>query len=81
MEERICKKVSELYQKFQHDEYVKQRLDNYICNILPVALSNAQKQNEQRKPRREQLAADADTFTERFLHKGNYYYCLFFLLW
>ena len=75
MEERICKKVSELYQKFQYDEYVKQRLDNYICNILPVALANAQKQNEQRKLRREQLAADADTFTERFLHKGNYYYC------
>ena len=38
-------------------------------------MEKAQRDNEKRTKRREQLAAEADAFTERFLNKGNYFYC------
>lgn len=75
MEERIHDKLTELYEKYVGDEYVLNRLDNYICNILPAGLEKAKLDNEKRTKRREQLSADADSFTERFLNKGNYFYC------
>lgn len=75
MEERIHDKLTTIYEKYVGDEYVLHRLENYICNILPVALENAKKQNEERTKRRELLADAADKFTERFLNKGNYFYC------
>ena len=75
MEERIHDKLTDIYEKYVGNEYVLNRLENYICNILPVALENAKKQNEERTKRRELLADAADKFTERFLNKGNYFYC------
>lgn len=75
MEERITNTLKQLYEKYSENEYVLSRLDNYITNILPVALEKAQRDNEKRTKRREQLAAEADAFTERFLNKGNYFYC------
>lgn len=75
MEERINEKINELCIHYKDDEYVLNRLENYICNILPVALEKSKIDNEKRTKRREQLSAEADAFTERFLNKGNYFYC------
>ena len=75
MEERINSNIKQLLENYKENEYVLNRLENYICNILPVALEKAKQENEKRTKRREQLASEADSFTERFLNKGNYFYC------
>ena len=73
MEERINEKIKQLCIYHKDDEYVLNRLENYICNILPIALKKSKIDNEKRTKRREQLSTEADAFTERFLNKGNYY--------
>ena len=48
MEERINEKIKELLENYKENEYVLNRLENYICNILPVALEKAKQENEKR---------------------------------
>jgi len=63
-----------LLNKHKSNEYVYGRLIHYIENILPVTLDNATEINKQREERRNQLSANRDEFTARFLEKNNYFY-------
>ena len=63
-----------LIEKYKSNDYVYGRLVNYIENLLPTALENDTALQKQRKERRNQLSANRDEFTTRFLNKNSYYY-------
>jgi len=82
--DKLYKTIDSLLLKHKNNEYVKGRLFNYIENLLPVILENDEKVQKQRDERRKQLTSDRDEFTERFMHKNNYFYsthCELFLLY
>ena len=63
-----------LIEKYKSNEYVYGRLVNYIEHLLPTALENDTALQKQREERRNQLSANRDEFTTRFLKKNSYYY-------
>lgn len=63
-----------LIDKYKSNEYVYGRLINYIEHLLPTALENDTALQKQREERRNQLSANRDEFTTRFLKKNSYYY-------
>ena len=63
-----------LIEKYSSNDYVYKRLVNYVENLLPVALENDTILQKQREERKNQLSADRDEFTSRFLQKNNYFY-------
>ena len=60
--------------KYCDNDYVEGRLYNYIENLLPSALENAEKTHQQREERKQKLTGFRNEFTERFMHKNNYFY-------
>ena len=63
-----------LIEKYCDNDYVEGRLCNYIENLLPSALENAKKTHKQREERKQKLTGFRNEFTERFMHKNNYFY-------
>jgi hypothetical protein len=70
----IHNNLDKMIQKYGNNEYVFGRLVNYIENLLPTALENATELQKQREERRNQLSANRDEFTTRFLQKNRYFY-------
>ena len=68
------KSLDALIDKYKSNDYVYGRLINYIENLLPTALENDTALQKQREERRNQLSANRDEFTTRFLKKNSYYY-------
>jgi hypothetical protein len=66
--------VDTLIQKYSTNEYVEGKLINFIENMLPAALENANNTFSQRSERKQQLTAHKDDFTQRFLQKHKYFY-------
>jgi hypothetical protein len=66
--------LDKLIEKYSNNEYVYGRLINYMENLLPTALENAIDVQKQREERRNQLTANRDEFTLRFLQKNRYFY-------
>ena len=63
-----------LIMEYCDNDYVEWRLCNYIENLLPSALENAEKTHQQREERKQNLTDFRNEFTERFMHKNNYFY-------
>jgi hypothetical protein len=70
----IHNNLDKMIQKYSNNEYVFGRLVNYMENLLPTALENATELQKQREERRNQLSANRDEFTTRFLQKNRYFY-------
>jgi hypothetical protein len=66
--------LDKMIQKYSKNDYVFGRLSNYIEHLLPTALENANEIQKQREERRNQLTANRDEFTGRFLLKNRYFY-------
>ncbi len=66
--------LDKMIQKYSNNEYVFGRLMNYMENLLPTALENATDIQKQREERRNQLTANRDEFTTRFLQTNRYFY-------
>ena len=66
--------LDKMIEKYSNNEYVYGRLINYMENLLPTALENAIDVQKQREERRNQLTANRDEFTLRFLQKNRYFY-------
>ena len=75
-EDKLYKIIDALMEKYKGNEYIKGRISNYIENLLPVILENEAKVQKQREERKQELTTNRDEFTERFMHKNNYSYCL-----
>jgi hypothetical protein len=66
--------LDKMIQKYSDNNYVFGRLMNYMENLLPTALENATDIQKQREERRNQLSANRDEFTSRFLQTNRYFY-------
>jgi hypothetical protein len=71
---KIHNNLDKMIQKYKDNDYVFGRLANYIENLLPTALENATELQKQREDRRNQLTANRDEFTSRFLKNNRYFY-------
>jgi len=74
MNDMMHAKLQTMIEKYSNNEYVFGRLVNYMENLLPTALENATELQKQREDRRNQLSANRDEFTTRFLEKNRYFY-------
>ena len=72
--EALHNNLDKMIQKYSNNDYVFGRLANYIEHLLPTALENANEIQKQREERRNQLTANRDEFTGRFLLKNRYFY-------
>jgi hypothetical protein len=66
--------LSELYSKYEHSEYMLQRIHNHIVNYLPNTLDNEFKNYEQRQNRNTYLTNEQQIFIQVFLSKNKYFY-------
>jgi hypothetical protein len=71
---RIHDSLDALIDKYSGNDYVEGRLHNYIENLLPTALENAVRTHQKREERKLKLTCFKTEFTERFMHKNNYFY-------
>lgn len=70
----LHQKLDTLIQKYQDNEYMFNRLSNYMENLLPTFLESEYTVHLQREERKKNLTNNRDEFVNRFLHKNNYYY-------
>lgn len=69
-----CDKVQSLFQKYENDPYMSQRLHFHLMNILPATLENESKNHEKRILRNHFLTNEQQIFIQVFLSKNQYYY-------
>ena len=66
--------INELLKKYDHSEYMLQRIHNHIVNYLPNTLDNEFKNYEQRQNRNTYLTNEQQIFIQVFLSKNKYFY-------
>ena len=66
--------IDELIDKYKDDEYIKQKLENYVCNQLPNILSNLKANQIERKNRIEEMTNEKELFVQQFLHNNQYFF-------
>ena len=67
-------KIKILFDQYNDDQYMQQRLDYHIMNILPATLDNECKNHEKRISRTHFLTNEQQVFVQIFLNKYPYYY-------
>jgi hypothetical protein len=66
--------IDTLYDKYANDQYMYNRINNYINNQLPTIFESMQTQREQRVNRNEELSCEQDIFIQTFLNNNQYFY-------
>ena len=72
--EKSIEKITSLYKKYEDDEFMINKLDNYLQNQLEGILENAKKDYTHRTNRLEEMSCEQDEFIHRFLQNYCYYY-------
>ena len=67
-------KLNTLIDKYKDNEYITNRLNNYIENLLPIFLEKAQQLNMEREKRKLELSNESKEYINKFLQK-KYYFC------
>ena len=62
-------KLNLLIDKYKENEYVTNRLNNYIINLLPVFLEKAEQLNIEREKRKLELSIESEEYIDKFLQK------------
>tara|TARA_B110000967_G_scaffold209207_1_gene264330 strand:- start:5480 stop:7177 length:1698 start_codon:yes stop_codon:yes gene_type:complete len=70
----LLDKVALMYDSYSNDDYMKQKMENYICNQLPTILDNMKQTHDQRIIRLEELSNEQDSFIHSFLNDNQYFY-------
>ena len=71
---KCFKTINDLFEKYQGNEYMTQRIHNHIVNYLPNTLTNECKNNEDRINRNNYLSNEQQVFIQVFLSKNQYFY-------
>lgn len=66
--------INNLFNKYKNDEYMLNRLNYHISNILPSTLENEQKNHEKRIARNDFLSKEQQIFIQIFLTQNLYYH-------
>ena len=75
--------IEELLEKYKNNDYMKQRLNYHITNLLPSTLENECKNHDKRVIRNDLLIHEHQQFIQVFLSENQYFYlpnnnCFFF---
>ena len=71
----LCQeKIAGLLEKYEDNDYIKNKLTNHILNQLSGLLDQANVNYIKREERKQRLETDQIEFTNRFLNKHNYFY-------
>jgi hypothetical protein len=74
LQTKCCNKISELFNKYENNEYMLQRIHTHIVNYLPNTLDNELKNHEKRQTRTNYLTNEQQIFIQVFLSKNQYFY-------
>ena len=74
MEDTTIEKLSDLYKKYELNEYMLNRLNTHLLTILPNALELEYENYKDRATRTLSLQTMQETFIKVFLNKYKYYY-------
>lgn len=66
--------ITEIFQQYENDPYMVQRVQNYICNQLPGVFRNMADARIQRAVRAEELTVEYGAFIHTFLATNRYFY-------
>lgn len=66
--------IDEMLLKYDDDDYIKQKLENYVCNQLPNILNNLKTNQIERKNRIEEMTNEKEQFIQQFLHNNQYFF-------
>jgi len=72
--DKCISSISNLYNQYNSDPYMIQRIHNHIVNYLPNTLENELKNHEKRVNRNNFLVSEKEIFIKVFLSKNHYYY-------
>ena len=75
MSEKMHATINELIMKYEKNEYVFEKLSNYINKTLPTLLESADTTHITREKRKQELTIGTDEFIEKFLLRKRYFYC------
>ena len=74
-EKKECKEIiDQLYEKYDSDQYMLSKLQNYICKQLPNILENIKVTRTQNINRIEEIVQEQDSFVTYFLNEFRYFY-------
>jgi len=74
IKQKCFESVQDLFQKYENNEYMLQRIHNHVVNYLPSILDNELKNHEKRVNRNMYLTNEQQIFIQVFLNKNQYYY-------
>ena len=69
----IQEKLNTLITKYEKNEYVFEKLCNYISKTLPTLLEAADNTHATREKRKQELTLGTDEFIEKFLLRKRYF--------
>ncbi len=74
LEEKSQNAIKALYQKYENNPYMLDKLTNYIVEQLPTVMANIEKTNAQRIQRTEELTQEQNAFISDFFSGQQYFY-------
>ena len=66
--------INAIYDKYECNQYMLSKTNNYIINQLPTILDNINTTHIERQQRIEELTQNQDQFIESFLNNNQYFY-------
>jgi len=72
--EDACKIINDLFDKYESNDYMYQKINTYICNQLSNVFENMNESHNQRVIRINELTNEQDTFIQSFLNNNQYFY-------
>ncbi len=71
---QILESCSQLIDTYNDDDFMLQKIQQYVCNQLPNILTNVKQQQIQREVRKIELTSEQDDFIKGFLTNNQYFY-------
>ena len=72
--ERANNIVNEIFEKYESNSYMYQKINTYFCNQIANMFENMNESHNQRVIRYNELTNEQDTFIQRFLNNNQYFY-------
>jgi hypothetical protein len=71
---KLTAKVKQLIKKYDSNDVMMQKLENYIMVTLPEMLDNTNNNNKMREKRKEELEKNSNMFMQTFFNKNKIFY-------
>lgn len=73
--DNACIAVKLLIEQYADDDYMYQKVNNYLCNQLGGIFENMSESHKMRVTRMAELTCEQDAFIQSFLNNNQYFYC------